>query len=51
MRPTAITALTLAALGFSSAVEASQTVASRVNALREGDVRMWFPLKPGICGW
>ncbi len=51
MRFTTITALTCAALGFSSAVAASQTVASRVNAVREGDVRMTFPLKPGICGW
>ena len=51
MKPTAITALTLAALGFSSAVATGQSLASRVNGVSEGDVRMTFPLKPGICGW
>jgi hypothetical protein len=50
MRPTAITALTLTALCFTSAVAASQTVASRVNAVREGEVRMSFDLRPGVCG-
>ncbi len=50
MRPTAITALTLAALGFSSAVAASHTVATRVNAVREGEGRRSFPLRPGVCG-
>ena len=50
MRPTAIIAITLTALGFSSAVASGQSVASRVNAVREGDVRMSFDLRPGVCG-
>lgn len=29
---------------------AAQSVASRVNSVREGDVRMSFDLRPGVCG-
>ena len=46
-----IAVITGAALGFPGAVATGQSVASRVDAVREGDVRMTFPLKPGICGW
>lgn len=44
-----ITVLALAALGLSGAVEA-QNVSARVNSVREGDVRLTFPLRPGVCG-
>ena len=50
MRHTAITMITLAALGLPGAVGA-QSIASRVNSVREGDVRLTFPLRPGVCGY
>ena len=49
MRHTAITLITLTALGLPGVV-AAQSVASRVNSVREGDVRMTFNLRPGVCG-
>lgn len=49
MKHKAITLMTLAVLGLPSAVVA-QNVASRVNSVREGDVRLSFPLRPGVCG-
>lgn len=51
MRTRTISVLALTALWFPGAVTMGQGIASRVNAVREGDVRMTFPLKPGICGW
>lgn len=49
MKHKAITLMTLAVLGLPSAVVA-QNVASRVNSVREGDVRLSFPLRPDVCG-
>lgn len=49
MRHTAITMITLAALGLPGAV-AAQSVAASVNRVREGDVRLTFKLRPGVCG-
>lgn len=49
MRRFTITTLTLAALALPVAV-AAQSIASRVNAVREGDVRLTFSLRPGVCG-
>ena len=46
---TIITAFTCAALGFGT-VAGAQALSSRVNAVREGEVRMSFPLRPGVCG-
>jgi hypothetical protein len=45
----AITALTLIALGLPGAVTA-QDVAARVNSVREGEIRLTFPLRPDVCG-
>jgi hypothetical protein len=45
------TLCTLSTLSVLSAVQASaQSIASRVNNVREGDVRMSFDLRPGVCG-
>ena len=46
---TILAALTCSALGFGTTAGA-QTLASRVNAVREGEVRMTFPLRPDVCG-
>jgi len=46
---TIISAFTCAALGFGT-VAGAQALSSRVNAVREGEVRMSFPLRPGVCG-
>ena len=46
---TILTAFTCAALGFGT-VAGAQALSSRVNAVREGEVRMSFPLRPGVCG-
>jgi HEAT repeat protein len=45
--------ITAAALGAAAllAVDASAQVAPRVNAVRDGDVRMTFAARPGVCGW
>ena len=51
MRHTTISLMTCAALALPGAAATGQSVASRVNAIGEGDVRLTFPLKPGICGW
>jgi len=44
-----ISAFIGAALGFGP-VAGAQALSSRVNAVREGEVRMSFPLRPGVCG-
>ena len=45
------TLCTLTALVALSGTQASaQSVASRVNDVREGEVRMSFALRPGVCG-
>lgn len=46
------TALTLiAALALMGAAPAgAQGIAARVNQVREGEVRLSFPLRPGVCG-
>ena len=49
MRLQAITLLALAVLGLPGAATA-QNLASRVNSVREGDVRLTFNLRPGVCG-
>ena len=49
MRHQAITLMTLAALGLPGAVTA-QSVASRVNSVSEGEVRLSFALRPNVCG-
>jgi len=49
MRHLAITLLALAVLGLPGAA-AAQNLASRVNSVREGDVRLTFPLRPDVCG-
>jgi len=49
MRHTAVSLMTLITLGLPSAMTA-QSVTSRVNSVREGDVRLSFPLRPGVCG-
>ena len=50
MRRAAIT-LTLFTLSTLSTLElTAQSVATRVDAVREGDVRLTFPLRPGVCG-
>src|SRR5688572_27364445 len=50
MKPTTIiSAFTGAALGLGT-VAGAQALSSRVNAVREGEVRMSFPLRPGVCG-
>ena len=43
-----ITLFTLSALAQSGA--GAQSVTSRVNSVREGEVRMSFALRPGVCG-
>ena len=50
MRALTITRVAVAALGFPGAVTLGQSIASRVNAVSEGDVRMSFPLRPNVCG-
>lgn len=40
----------VAAVGVLAADSAAQ-VAARVNAVRDGDVRMTFAARPGVCGW
>jgi hypothetical protein len=49
MKQTTITLMTLAVLGLPSAA-GGQSIASRVNSVREGDVRLSFSLRPGVCG-
>lgn len=51
MRRFTITLATLATLStlFTLGLRA-QSVATRVNNVREGDVRLTFPLRPGVCG-
>ena len=45
------TLCTLCTLLVLSGVQASaQSIASRVNSVREGEVRLSFPLRPGVCG-
>ena len=39
-----------ALLALSGAQVSAQSVASRVNSVSEGDVRLSFPLRPGVCG-
>jgi hypothetical protein len=41
--------MTLAVLGLPGTI-LGQSLASRVNSVSEGDVRLSFPLRPGICG-
>ena len=48
MRQIVITLATLSTL--STLALDAQSVASRVNSVREGDVRITFPLRPGVCG-
>jgi hypothetical protein len=49
MRHSAIFLMTLITLGLPGVLTA-QSVASRVNNVREGDVRISFQLRPGVCG-
>jgi hypothetical protein len=49
MRHLTISLLTCAGLLLPGAVTA-QDVAARVNGVREGEVRMSFALRPGVCG-
>ena len=49
MRHSAISLMTLITLGLPGVLDA-QSVVSRVNSVREGDVRLSFPLRPGVCG-
>ena len=45
------TLCTLSTLAVLSGAEVSaQSIASRVNSVSEGDVRLSFPLRPGVCG-
>jgi hypothetical protein len=49
MKPITLTLMTLAVLGLPGTVQ-GQSLASRVNDVREGDVRFSFPLRPDVCG-
>lgn len=40
----------IAAFVASAAPAAAQTIAQRVGQVREGEVRLSFPLRPGVCG-
>ena len=51
MRRFTVAFRTLCTLGTLCTLEVSaQSVASRVNNVREGEVRMSFALRPGVCG-
>lgn len=43
-------ALAVIASAASAASASAQTIASRVNAVRDGTVQMTFPSRPGVCG-
>ena len=49
MRHSTAGLITVAALVVAGAAQA-QDIASRVSRVREGDVRMSFPLRPDVCG-
>ena len=49
MRHSAISLMTLITLGLPGVLTA-QSIASRVNRVSEGDVRISFRLRPGVCG-
>jgi hypothetical protein len=53
MRHTALALLTCAGIALPGAVTAQSfrdDVLSQVNRVRDGEVRMTFPLRPGVCG-
>ena len=51
MKPLTFAFRTLCTLSTLCTIEVSaQSVASRVNSVREGEVRLSFPLRPGVCG-
>lgn len=49
MKRLTITLFALTALAHAGPARA-QSIASRVNAVREGEVRLTFALRPGVCG-
>lgn len=48
MRPRILFAIPLALASFRAV--SAQSIADRVNAVRDGTVRMSFPSRPGVCG-
>lgn len=50
MKHSTMALLTCVALGFPGAVALGQDLTTSVNRVREGEVRMSFQLRPGVCG-